>query len=420
MFRIRTRKPGPGVLTGTSKVYYPHGYGHTGELFASPITKSISVYGSEIMNDSTHGRRPRGKLAKIVDWGGSMTRSTYRWDLSHPNISIDVPENGFTGRRTYDGYWIPVSLWTATHIAVPATSYLDAMGTKGIALASPTRPQAGLTQFIAELKELPKAPILGLYKSLASGGRKKDFIRKAKRGIGHEYLNFEFGWRPLQKDMEDFHKSAMNASKTIDQYLRDSGRPVRRKRKLVETKSQSDVSYGSANHIGAGPDTNHLVAIDRTQTITYTTLNVWFEGSFTYYISAGDNWVSEAKRNEQILSKLAGTRFGIDTLWELTPWSWALDWVANIGDVARNLAAFANDGLVLHYAYVMYHQTEVQTTTLRARSKADGSIMTTSASLHKELKMRHRATPFGFGLTLTGFSTRQLAIVAALGLSRSR
>lgn len=418
MLRIRTRTPRT-EMTKVSEVYWPHGYGHTGELAGTSTSTNI-VLGSEIMSDATHGPRPRGKAAKIVDWGGDMTRSTYRWNFSGLSTYIDVPEKGLTGRRVYSGYWIPVSPWTATHIAVPSMSYLDAMGTKGIALSSPTRPQAGLTQFVAELKELPKAPILGLYKAISAGGRKKDLFRKAKSGVGHEYLNFEFGWRPLFKDMEDFHKSAMNASKTIDQLLRDSGRPVRRKRQLVEQKSQGSERIGFANHIGAGPDTNHLVAIDKDRTIDSSTLSVWFEGSFTYFISAGDNWVSQAKRNEQILSKMYGTRFGIDTLWELTPWSWALDWVGSIGDVARNLAAFSNDGLVLHYGYVMYHQTETRTVSLRARSKADGSILHTQAQLIRELKMRRRATPFGFGLTFAGFSTRQLAILTALGLSRSR
>lgn len=292
------------------------------------------------------------------------------------------------------------------------------MGTKGIAQSAPTRPQAGLTQFVAELKDIPKAPILGLYKAIAKGGRKKDLIKRAANGIGHEYLNFEFGWRPLQQDMKDFHKSVKDASKTIDQLLRDSGKVVRRRRTLRE-ETVSDPPFESAfQTIGYGPTSVHLQAIQGVITEKSISTRVWFSGAFTYYISAGPSYISVAKRNEQILSKLFGTRFGIDTLWELTPWSWALDWVGNIGDVARNIAAFSNDGLILRYGYVMYHQKATETRSLTAIDKGSGRPVTTTATCVREYKTREGATPFGFGLSWSGFSSRQLAIAAALGLSR--
>lgn len=412
--RIRTRRPGYGTLKGVAKVYYPNG------VLAGSTTSSINVFGKETMTDSTHGPRPKGKYRRIVDWGGEMFRSTIHWDLSRPETVIDVPRRDmFTGRRTYRGYWLPTNLWSTGYLVVPSDAFLTGMGTKGIALSSPTRPQAGLTQFIAELKDLPKAPILSLYRSLAKGGRKKDFIRRAKRGAGHEYLNLEFGWRPLLQDMKDFHKSAMNASKTIDQYLRDSGRVVRRRRILFDETTSGPIAYSTIKNIGVGPTSDHLAAIEGTRTSSVNRKTVWFSGSFTYYITAGDSWFSTTKRNEQILSKLAGTRFGIDTLWELTPWSWALDWVGNIGDVARNLAAFSSDGLVLHYAYLMYNETDTEIRTLRARNLGTGKIDETALTCRRELKIRKRATPFGFGLTWMGFSARQLAIVAALGLSRT-
>ena len=178
------------------------------------------------------------------------------------------------------------------------------------------------------------------------------------------------------------------------------------------------VSQSGISHIGAGPSSIFLAAVQGTITETKNTIRVWFSGAFTYYISAGPGYKSVARRNEQVLSKLFGTRFGVDTLWELTPWSWALDWVGNIGDVATNLAAFSNDGLIMRYGYVMYHQKVTDSRSLTARFKSDNTFQSTTATLVREYKMRQAATPYGFGLTWSGFNNRQLAIAAAIGLTR--
>lgn len=406
---------------GTISVYWPKNSPWDGAL-SSTTDVRLSATNSKWMLDALHsrtvGRTPLEILVKGIDYGGPMASSHYHWTEIGRQVNIDVPEQGLNGRRVYRGSWWPVQPWNVVPLVAPSSSYMTAMGTKGIAQSAPTRPQAGLTQFVAELKDIPKAPILGLYRAIARGGRKKDLIRRASKGIGHEYLNIEFGWRPLQQDMKDFHKSVKNASKTIDQLLRDSGRTVRRKRTLRDETITSAPSQSPFATIGAGPTSSHLTAVQGIITEKSDTIRVWFAGAFTYYISAGPSYISRAKKNEQIISKLFGTRFGIDTLWELSPWSWALDWVGNIGDVARNLAAFSNDGLVLRYGYVMYHQTTTETRSLVARFKSDNSLQSTTSTLVREQKLRQGATPFGFGLTWSGFNNRQLAIAAAIGLTR--
>lgn len=382
---------------------------------ADTFKTRMSASNAKSMLDGLHGRRPKpGK-----SWGGPLVANSHEWTFPGKRVRYDVPAKWPAGRWTYVGEWWPEAPWTVVPLSVPLPTYLTAMGTKGIAQAAPTRPQAGLTQFVAELKDIPKAPILGLYRAIAKGGRKKDLIRRAGNGIGHEYLNFEFGWRPLVADMMDFHKSTKKASKTIDQLLRDSGRDVKRRRQLRSDTVRAPESESPLNTIGAGPSSQFLTPVDKLRTNSTIYTDVWFEGVFTYYISAGDSYFSAARRNEQVLSKLYGTRFGIDTLWELTPWSWALDWVGNIGDVARNLAAFSNDGLVLKRGWIMYHQRHVVSKSLIARRIDNGMLDSTTAALLRDIKMRQAATPFGFGLSWSGFSDRQLAIAAALGLSRA-
>lgn len=146
--------------------------------------------------------------------------------------------------------------------------------------------------------------------------------------------------------------------------------------------------------------------------------SVWFSGAFTYYLTAGKDFVSSWKRDEQILSYLYGTRFSVDTLWELSPWSWAVDWVSSVGSVATNLAAFSNDGLVMRYGYVMFKRKVSTMAQMTCKIFNTDTLVSTHMKVEDELKMRRQATPFGFGLTIGGFSLRQVAILSALTLGK--
>jgi hypothetical protein len=124
-------------------------------------------------------------------------------------------------------------------------------------------------------------------------------------------------------------------------------------------------------------------------------------------------------RAEQSSAKLFGTRVTPELFWELTPWSWAVDWVTNLGDVIHNVSAFSRDGLVMPYGYMMATITIKDTYTLSGFQFNTGPPQTMFQSFTSTSKQRIRATPFGFGLDLGGFTNRQWAIIGALGLSRT-
>jgi len=128
-----------------------------------------------------------------------------------------------------------------------------------------------------------------------------------------------------------------------------------------------------------------------------------------------DKWDAEA-------NKLLGTRLTPATVWNLAPWSWALDWFTNTGDVVTNLSAFANDGLCLRYGYIMEEVSTRNTGCwqgyINTRDSANVFIKI-EESFGSTTKKRQPATPFGFGLELGSFTPRQMAITAALGLSNA-
>jgi hypothetical protein len=149
----------------------------------------------------------------------------------------------------------------------------------------------------------------------------------------------------------------------------------------------------------------------------------WFSGAFTYYLPGVNDFAGKLLREEAEMRHLYGG-LSVDTAWNLFPFSWAADWVTNAGDVIHNVSAFARDGLVMPWGYVM------EKNELRNYRKVEGAHFDANrmvddvfhfpdvvSTTFTATKMRRRkATPFGFGLDVSGFTTRQKSILAAVGI----
>ena len=153
----------------------------------------------------------------------------------------------------------------------------------------------------------------------------------------------------------------------------------------------------------------------------------WFEGCFTYGGPSG----TDSFRRHLGFGREADAVFGLsltpDVLWELTPWSWAVDWFSNAGDVINNVTNFGAAGLVMRYGFMMTevieeYRVELTGCRLRAKTKPNTyiSVPIGPSAFGNRLISRSRssANPFGFGVGWEGLSPTQLAITAALGITR--
>lgn len=287
---------------------------------------------------------------------------------------------------------------------------LSAMGSTAISRCIPTNPLAGLTLALAELK---REGLPSLY-----GAQSLKARNQIARNAGSEYLNHQFGWVPLVRDIQAMDRSFRRAEELTEQYVRGSGKRIRREYAFPTVTTDSGEVFVANRYPRPGLQIGFYDAGEGTLTKqTVTRQDVWFSGCFTYFLAPPGS----KKRDSQIRNYLYGTRLTPETLWNLAPWSWAADWVTNIGDVFHNVSAFMNDGLVMPYGYVM--ETKSVTHRYRLRGIRYKSYPSPSQTFHQyfttTVKQRWGATPFGFGLDPTTFTSRQWAILAALGLSRS-
>jgi hypothetical protein len=305
----------------------------------------------------------------------------------------------------------PYSVESTFPLSPSATAEIDAAGTTAIARTVPTNPVVSLATFFGELRE-------GFPKLIGSDLFRARGLPSLKKG-SKEFLNWEFGWKPLISDLKKWIYAARNGDKIMDQYLRDSGRRVRRHYSFPVTETVEEVSF-----VGT-PQPAIVLPIWQGGNSQFTVVHRmvtkrrrWFSGAFTYYVDVDPDVRKTWKGHLQRLQKLYGVKITPDVVWNLAPWSWAVDWFTNTGDVVTNLSRFGDDSLTMSYGYTM--ETSI-------RSDHFDMLDVTPKGYHfphltqefvVTTKIRRQATPYGFGVDLDHLSPRQAAILAALGFSR--
>ena len=287
------------------------------------------------------------------------------------------------------------------------------LGTSMIASTIPTNPIVDGSVSLAELyrEGLPNMVGGALLKN------KVHFLR----GLGDEYLNVQFGWMPLVSSLKDAAKAIIESDEVMKQLARDSGRNVHRRRYLPSTVTSTVLRDSPNIYPGVMPGGVYTALSARYLTTEVVTRDQWFSGCYTFYVDP-KTWGS-VERIVHEARLLYGLELTPEVVWNLAPWSWLVDWMFDVGPVLNNLSAFQNDGLVLRYGYVM----EQNSRRFHRKSHSSYRHINTGETVNVfcedaflgTRKCRRKATPFGFGLDTSGFTTRQWTILAALGMTRA-
>lgn len=351
------------------------------------------------------GGTPAGKGR---EWFGNITSSSLPYYKGY-----EEPTNGTV-------YWTKAfrDLWLSQDF--PSDADLNALGATAWQKFKPGKPISSSDQAVLELSKdgIPSIPgkqfLLALKRAQGS-------LLKALSG---EYLNIEFGYEPLINDLRNIYKAQRILEKRLFQLRRDNGEPVRRRGSLpVTINKYYDVTTAgnfarpsnTAEFYGPAADPRNFKRI-----VGVTRSYVTFSARFRYWIpDVGTNqWTDRTKR------VLFGVNPTLALLYEVMPWSWLIDWFTNLGHVIDNMAVNAAENLVADYAYIMkevdrrvYYETSVL---LQNPENGYTQFVANDVSVAgASFKLRDSANPYGFGFTFDALSWRQMAILTALGLSRS-
>lgn len=292
----------------------------------------------------------------------------------------------------------------------PYNSTLWAYGGTAIARTLPTNPVVDLgTSFAESLnyrQALPKAIGASLFKE------KLAFLKS----LGHEYLNLEFGWKPLLRDILDVCKVVVKSDQYIQELKNGSGRKTRKGfhfPDVTESLNAAPAFYYSVDSAHSGWDAGPIQYNGLTQT------KRWFKGCYTYTVPFANSTISNSEHFRVQAEYLLGLRPTLEQVWNASPWSWMVDWAVNVGDVARNISAFGRDSLFLQYGYIMQHTLVDEKYWAMGGPPDGGPCLVTYLDTRRtsEWKVRYPADPYGFGITYDGLSDAQKLILASVGIT---
>jgi hypothetical protein len=379
--------------------------------------------GSEITESQGHDVQ---KLSATRDEGGNFyNKKTYgKAKPYRMGLQIEVPLTTTSHDR---GRWndsrafmCPIEVTGQGKPAFPASlessdESLADRGADAVALCSPVSGGAELSTALGEALREGLPSLVGL-------NTWRDRTRGAS-SAGDEYLNVQFGWVPLLSEINAVASQVSNSGKLLNQYIRDQGRPVRRQFTFPEIKTETEILLNPSRAPIKAPNASSSVfpsslngALYRKET---TKIKRWFSGCFQYGPPVSNTFVQSGLTTAQEADYLLGLNLDPATLWNLAPWSWAIDWVANVGNVLENISSMMTHGQVLRYGYMMEHTVHSYEYTLIGATHMGRALPNLTAKLVTETKKRVRANPFGFGVSWDGLSAAQYAILAALGISRT-
>lgn len=399
------------------------------DYFPLQTTTSYRSVGSPLGPSQDEVASILSKPQRLIDYSPYDTGHTFSTSKEYILTSHPWYVKNFSSGDSFQG---PLSVDTSSIVGkwngLPALPTFDQnyFGRLLISQAAPTVPHANLLTTAAEiLREgisLPGRNLIETFRSQTG----------LLRGVGGEYLNAQFGWLPLLSEFQNVLKSVLNTSKILSDFEANSGLWVRRRRSIPIFKEASSSAGTNRTRLGlaGGSILDGSALADLWQSVPSNTgslatvtkqvsREIWFSGAFSFYLQPDKGLAERFTRYGQLANHLLGLRLTPEVLWELTPWSWLVDYFVDIGRALKLVSLFSNDGLVMKYGYLMCKTTQNVTVTATFPPFKDGTSVTVSTARNRVVKSRYRATPYGFGLDPTGFSNRQWAILGALGLSKA-
>jgi hypothetical protein len=397
-------------------------------------------YNKDVTDNVWRPKNLQGSETTVSEYHPSWRRYlNARHDIGGPFENVkqyveptSVPPKGFAHSQFYPPYttntWKytgPVIVDNMVGVTFPPSArstddVLNAVGAGAIARINPTNSVAQASTALLEVyrEGLPKAVGASMWKL-----RLDDLVR----GSADDYLNVAFGWNPLLSEIRDFSHGINNTAKLIEQFHRDSGKVVRRRFSYPpETATETLVhkSEVAAPHTLSSFPQMYTPVSERGKVmrIRTTTIRRWFSGAFTYNSSLGTYYQPAEKLSAlgYDARRLLGLEITPTTLYNLAPWSWAVDWVSSVGDVLANLEAQQRYGLVMPYGYLMEHSIVKDSYVWSGPNPMKGGAGISPLTLVTETKLRRPANPFGFGLTWDSLNATQQAILASLGISKKK
>lgn len=350
-------------------------------------------------------------------------RDPYAWDHRGGGVYTQSWGKSYYQGSFHPKYWfkaLETSLDVATILSTSWTDFGDPLpyGPDAWNRYKPGKSVVSLGQSIAEARD-----VVPMVKRTAKGFRDlwRDFrrlhYRRNAKWLADHWLNTQFGWLPFLGDVLGLYRVYKHHEEFLRRVRRENNRWVKRGGTVLEHED-TVTAVDDPKNTGHYPVLSSYLYSNPPNTGSHQLLvtyrkKVWFEAAFKYWIP---NMESVAWKRSYLMS-LMGLNVSPELVWEVTPWSWLIDWYTNVGSSLGNISNGWADNLVAKYAFVMCKNELVYT--LNSVCNLHSLTLNDSWDYTVTSKRRTMASPVGFNLTPSDLTARQISILGALGISRN-
>jgi hypothetical protein len=362
-----------------------------------------------------------------------------RTTINIPNYNDTGPKPGFN--RCYEGGFAVGSLFGFTSLGTVegANSHntysaanpddISNLGNRAWMKLRPKVEIASVAQTIAEGSQIP-----GMLKTTAQGfnsiwkglGGNMTMKEMGPKKVADQFLNVQFGWKPFINDIYATCDVVTNFDSHVAERKRMNKRWMRRKFRESRIEEEEVLYVGSdPNRNACLPTLFPSVFIEPgscSQIVRRRKLvDIWYSGKFMYYLPEFDDSAPQLEilRKVRQYKTLLGLNVSPATIYKVMPWTWLIDWYVNAGDFIQRTQDLISDSVVAQYFFAMRHvryEYEYQ----KVFTTKDGQTHDLRWKRSVETKRRGSSdSPFSFSLNPTQLSGTQLAILTALGLSKT-
>lgn len=208
-----------------------------------------------------------------------------------------------------------------------------------------------------------------------------------------------------------------------NQFLRDSDRNVQRTASLPPSYSSQPLKALPQLHYNAGQNYNIRTLHGQGEELERWDARAFV--SWRYHVDRPhEGPLSRLEVHAQKAEKLLGLKIGPADVWALTPWSWMVDWFVDLGSFIGFQEDVATYGLAAQRLGYTITKTVTRSATVTigiSRSYSQPAEQTRTATALYSLEdcvRRPGMSPYGLRVSWESLNGSQLAILAALGLSK--
>lgn len=270
--------------------------------------------------------------------------------------------------------------------------------TKALARMNPSTPTVDLPLFLFEFKDFPS-----MLKNLGD-----ILARRIKpKTVAEGYLAYSFGWKPLVADLTKLFDIQKGIERRLA-YLRRLEHGARVSGTLEKTSGTSVVADGAV-YFDAGGNIAFTSDIENTES-----RKVWFTANAKLL----DPLPPPNQQYDLARDAFLGRNVSLATAWNAVPWSWLIDYFANVGDVLD-----AQRGFIRSQCTSMNIMCHTETVSKLTNIRCYSGISSSGGTFWGDSKARQvfiNPTPrIAFDPILTGGQVANLgALVTAKALKR--